>query len=210
MVLGAVSHRLRRRHQLGNLAGDGQGHPGSPGRGLGDAHVLVVQLDPEAGPEVPREHGGRLPVEDGVPGQPAREHLQATLAVHSRGFEQHQRLADQRDDARDEQLVGGLHGLAGAGSADVDDGLAHGLEDRLGGRDVLGFATHHDRQRALDGAGLAAADRRVEDPDPLDLRGLGDGQRGGRGDRAHVDEQQALARRVQHTLGTEDDRLDIG
>ena len=50
---------------------------------------------------------------------------------------------------------------------DVHDRLTDRAEHRLGRGEVLAGAAHHDRQRALDGPGLAAGDRRVEDPEAL-------------------------------------------
>src|SRR5580693_5373265 len=60
MVQPAVSLRLQRRHQL---RGDGakRDHHARLAGGRGDdAHVLVVQRDPEAGLEVASQHGGAL------------------------------------------------------------------------------------------------------------------------------------------------------
>ena len=58
--------------------------------------------------------------------------------------------------------------------ADVDDGLADGVEERLGGGEVLGLAADHDRQRGVLGARLAAGDRGVEQPEAHAPRLLGE------------------------------------
>src|SRR3712207_7909015 len=47
----------------------------------------------------------------------------------------------------DDDLVAGLDGLAGAGAADVDDRLAHRLEDRLGAGERRLVAADHDADR---------------------------------------------------------------
>ena len=82
-----------------------------------------------------------------------------------------ERLGDQLDGAGHDQLVGRLDGLTGAGRSDVHDGLADGLQHRAYGLDDVGVAADHDRQRGLDGPGLAAGDRGVDGLDAL-LGGL--------------------------------------
>ena len=63
-------------------------------------------------------------------GQPAAEDLQRGVGVDAVGLQEDDRLGEQLDVAGDDQLVGGLDGLPGAGGSDVHDGLADGLENR--------------------------------------------------------------------------------
>ena len=102
------------------------------------------------------------------------EHAARRKAAQQRGADlcgidaalarQCERLADGGQRAADDELIARLADLAGAGLADVDDPLriAHRFEDRPHRLDRSRVAADHDRERAVDGADLAAADRRVE------------------------------------------------
>lgn len=170
----------------------------------------MVQIDPESGLELPGQHGGGLAIEDAVAGQASGQDFQAAFAVDAGRLEQDDGLADQSDDPGHDQLVGRLHGLSGAMTADVDDGLAQVLEDRQGLLEGLFVAADHDRQGALDGSRFAAADRSVEHSHAR-LPGLlrhGDGGLGCDG--AHVDEQQVGPRRREDAVLSEHHIGDLG
>ena len=139
---------------------------------------------------------GALAVQHGAAGQAAAEHLQRGLHVHAVRLEEDDRLGEQLDVAGDDQLVRGLDGLPGARGPDVHDRLADGVEHGLGGLEVGGLAADHDREAALDRAGLAAADRGVEYPQPGLAPGLGHAHGDVRADRAHVDVERAGLRGV--------------
>ena len=66
--------------------------PATGGRGH-DAHVLVVQGEPEAGLQLTGEHGRALPVEHGAACEPAAEHLQRRVGVHAVRAQEHDRSA---------------------------------------------------------------------------------------------------------------------
>jgi hypothetical protein len=64
-----------------------------------------MQVHAEAGLELSHPHAGRLAVEDPASGQTAGERFDSTLCVDVMGLEEHQRLGDQLDRARDDELV---------------------------------------------------------------------------------------------------------
>jgi hypothetical protein len=81
-------------------------------RGGDDAHVLVMQVDPEAGLEVAREHVAGLSLQDSVPGQPSGQDGDRGLGVNAVGPQEHDGLGHQFDGARDDELVRRLDGLS--------------------------------------------------------------------------------------------------
>ena len=93
--------------------------------------------------------------------------------------------------------------------ADMDDSLADRVEDRPGGLDVGGLAANHDRQRAVHGPLLAAADRRVEHPDASRATGRGQCPRRVRAYCAHVDVEQPGCRVREHPVVAPRDRLHV-
>ena len=106
-----------------------------------------------------------------------------------------------------------LHALTtwpAADRPDVHDRLAERLEERLRTGEVLLGAAGHDRQRRLAGADVAAAHRRV---DPADAaaraHALGERARDHRRDRAHVDDERALARAGQQPVVAVEDLLHL-
>src|SRR4029079_16107612 len=111
MVKTAVSLRLERRDQLRDGGAERDHHAGFAGGGGDDAHVLVVQRDPEAGLEVAGQHGGALALEHGAAGQPAAQHPQRRLGVDAVGLEEHDRLGQQLQVARHDELVRGRERL---------------------------------------------------------------------------------------------------
>src|SRR6476469_1702631 len=66
-------------HQLGQDRAERDDHAGLPGRGGDNAHVLVVQVDPEARFEVAVEHVLTFLVQDGAACQAAAEDLERGL-----------------------------------------------------------------------------------------------------------------------------------
>lgn len=73
----------------------------------------------------------------------------------------------------------------------MDDGLPDDVQNRFGRREVLRGAADHDRQRRIDGAGLASGDRGVDQAEsPLGSLGR---EFGGdvRADAGEVDDQRA-------------------
>ena len=209
MVERAVAHGPGRRDELGDQAGEGQGHVRLAGGVQDDAHVLVVQVDPETRAELPGDHRLALEVEDAVGGQPAGQHVEPGLGVHAGGLQQHDGLADQPEDARHDKLVGGLDHLPGAVTADVHDGAPEDLEERPGGGEVGLVAAHHDRQGGLFGADLTAGDGRVQHPYGMLGGRASHRERGFRADRAHVDQQRAGPGGGQDPAVAEDDLLDL-
>ena len=82
-------------HQLGDQRAERVDHAGLPRGGGDDAHVLVVQVDPEAGLEVARQHVRPLLVEHRGTGQPAAEHLQGRLGVDAVRLQEDDGLGEQ-------------------------------------------------------------------------------------------------------------------
>ena len=62
------------------------------GRGGDDAHVLVVQVDPEAGLEVTREHVAGLSLENSVTGQTSGQYGHRGLGVNAVSLQKDDRL----------------------------------------------------------------------------------------------------------------------
>src|SRR5690606_15907040 len=143
VVQGPVARGAGGGHELG----DEGAHRGDDallaGGGGEDPQVLVVEVDAEARLEVAVEHLARLLVEH------AAEHLDRRGGVHAVGLEEDDGLGEEGDVPGDDELVGGLDGLPGAGRADVDDRPADGPEDLLGRGEVLLRAADHDRQRRV-------------------------------------------------------------
>src|SRR3954451_16558001 len=136
-------------------------------RGLqGDAEVLVVQVDAEAGREVVLEEVAAADLHDLVCREAAAEHLDDGRGIDAGLRAEHERLGDRLDPERDDDLVARLDDLARPDRSDVDDRLAERLEERLRAREVLLAAARHDRERRLAAADVAAADRRVDPADP--------------------------------------------
>ena len=210
MVEVAVALGLEAGQELGGHGAEGNDHPGLAGRLGDDAHVLVVERDPEAGGEVAGQHGRGLAVQDGAAGQAAGQDLDGRAGVDPGRLQEHDRLGHQLQGAGDDQLVGRLDGLAGPGRPDVDDRPADRLQHRPSVGDVGRLAADHDRQRALDRALLAAAHRGVKDAQaPLPAgRGQPPGHVGPDG--AHVDVQGARPGGGVDPVLAEGERLDVG
>src|SRR5919206_2393958 len=210
VVEGAVALGLEAGDELGDDRPERDDDPGLAGGGGHDAQVLVVQLDAEPGREVAAEHCRRLAVEDRVAGQAPREDPHRGLGVDPVGLQEDDGLRDQLDGAGDDELVGRLDRLAGAGRPHVHDGPADRLEDRPAVGEVLRTAADHDREGPVDRALLAAAHRGVEDADPALPARLGDPRRHVRADRAHVDVQGPRLGQAVEAVLADGDRLDVG
>ena len=164
----------------------------------GVVEVLDMQVDLEAGLEVAVHHHRDLRIHDRRTGQTAADGREDLLRVDTGHGRERVRLGAGRDVAGDDDLVGQLHGVARAVDvAAVDHGRAHDLQQvEILVKQCLRAAAH-DRQRAVDGLGLAAGDRRIHHMDTglfalrRDRLGLQ------RGNGAHVDDIQTLV----HTFG---------
>src|SRR5215213_9986088 len=179
------------------------------GRGTRDAEVLPVQIDAESRFELVSYHGWTLEFEHPAGGQSAGEHLDDLVRVDAGLGAKYQCLAHGRVIDGHDDLVTGLDDLTGSRPADVDDSLAHRLEERHCSVEVLSVATDHDTERTGDGTLVTAADWRVERPcTALTQRSVDLDRSGGR-DGAHVDEQMLLAHHWQHAVLAEDDVADI-
>ena len=170
----------------------------------------MVQVDPEAGIERAAEHVRLLLVEHFGPGQPAAEHLEGRLGVDAVGLEEDERLGEHLDVGADDQLVGRLDRLAGATRSDMHDGLADYVEDRLRRSEVFGVAADHDRERRVLRSGLAAGDRRVEEPEPFLGGDLGELRGHVGADAREVDDERARRRRREHPVVSGEDSLHVG
>lgn len=146
--------------------------------------VFDVQVDSEPGIELPVEHERRLGDPHRAAGQPAADGLIHQFRLHTGLRREDQRLGDGRDVQRHDHLIGQLGDVAHADVAHAHNRGRHRFEHRQAPVEDFLFASHHDRQRAVNRLGLAAADRRVQHLDAL-LRQLGGdfaaGQRGDRG-----------------------------
>ena len=176
-----------------------------------DAEVLVVELGLEARHVVALQDALAVDLEHAAGGEPAHQRLAHLGRIDAGLARDGERLAHRRQRAADADLVAGLAHLAGAGGADVHDalGVADGIEHRAHALERRRVAADHDRQRAVDGADLAAAHRRVEHrhaPGGGLLRQLpGDGRR----DRAHVDDDAALPHGLEYAAGAFEHQADV-
>ena len=117
-------------------------------------------------------------------------------------FRQHQRLGDGADVEADDDLIGGLGHLSGAGGADVGCRLAENVKHELGLFHGRVGPAGHDRQRAALGPDGAAGNRGVDviAAGRLDVPGkcaCGDDLGG-----AHVDDQTSRLKPADHPVRT--------
>ncbi len=108
MVEVAVTLGPHGTDQLGRQGAERDGDITLAGRGGDDAHVLVMQVDPESGLEVTRKHAGGLSLQDSVPRQPTGQYGDGSLGINTVGPQEDDRLGHQLDGARDNQRVRGL------------------------------------------------------------------------------------------------------
>ena len=78
--------------------------------------------------------------------------------------------------------------------------IAHDVEDRLDRRETGRVAANHDRQRAVDGADVTAADRGIEHRSTAFLRLRRKLPCGCGRDAAHVDDDCAWLHRLEHAV----------
>ncbi len=149
VVEAAVAIGLGGGHQLRDDGAERDDDAGLARGGRHDAEVLVVQLDAEAGLERPGQHVLALLVEHLAAGESAAEDRERRFGVDAVRLEERDGLGEQLDVAGDDELVGGLDGLARSVRADVDDGLADRVQDGTGGVEVGLLAADHDRQGRL-------------------------------------------------------------
>ena len=111
----------------------------------------------------------------------------------------------------EERLVHRLHRVAGADVAAVDDLLAERLEHGAHALEDRRVAADHDGQRPLLRADHAAAHRRVDEVDAV----CGEPRRAMRARRRRVagravDERRAAFQAGEQTVGSVEQRLDVG
>jgi hypothetical protein len=93
--------------------------------------------------------------------------------------------------------------------ADVDDQLAHRLEERAGALEVLRRPAGHDRQRAVLGLRARAGHRRVDERNAALRELAGDAAAVAGGDRRHVHAQRAIRGAFGDAVVAEQDLLDL-
>ena len=121
-----------------------------PGRGERDAHVLVVQVDPEPRRELAPTMDSPLEVQDPGAGQPAGQHVEPAPGSTPDASSSTIASATRRVDAADDELVGGLHGLPRPGGPTCT--IVVPTTSRIGraAAKSSGVAADHDRQGAVD------------------------------------------------------------
>lgn len=130
-----------------------------------DIEVLLVHPALETRFEIATEHALAVVFEDFRVGESAEQRLAYLAAVDAVFCRKSEGLGDRQHAHAGDDLVGRLGDLAGAASADMDDVPAHAREGRLGFGEGRFGTTGHDRQRAGDGADLAAGNRRIHEID---------------------------------------------
>ena len=191
----------------------GSGAPAASAASQHDARVLAVQSGAEAGLERAVEHPLAVHLEDlrcrrtrrAAPRAPSRRSTPAARASTSAS-------ATASIVAATTSWLHALRDLAGARS-DRRARSSLPIASKIGvarANAPLG-AADHDRERPVDRAHLAAANRRVEHrrrrvaAEPLRERARRTGI-----DRAHVDDQRPGAAPPEHAVGTEHHLLDVG
>ena len=128
--------------------------------GLGGVHhvvqVLDVQVDAEAGLEVLVHHHGRFGVHDGAAGKAALDGLEDLFRFHAAHLAHLEGFRQGGDVHGHDGLVAQLGHVARTHVAAQHHGGPHLLKDGLVLVKELLVAAHHERQRAVDGLGLAA------------------------------------------------------
>jgi hypothetical protein len=110
------------------------------------------------------------------------------------------------------ELVARLADLPSTGCANMNDalGIAHGFEHRANTVERGSITAHHDRESAVDGTDLSAADRRIEQRSTRLAGRRRQSHRYGRRNRAHVYYHGAWLHGAEHTISTSQHALDIG
>ena len=131
-----------------------------------DAHVLAHPLGGEA-EALGLQLVHRLPAILHLPGlrRAFRDDRDDFLDVQLVALGECDRFGQTLGDADDADLVHHLGELARAGAADQRGHLGVGVDHRLRALEFGRVAAAHDAELAVDGAGLAARDRRVDEAD---------------------------------------------
>ncbi len=156
-----------------------------------DAQILLMHPGLEAGLEIAVEHALAMVLQNLRVSETTQQgftdprRVDAAFRREIEGFG-HCGHADAG-----KNLVAGLGHLPRAARADQRDRLAHRFEQRLHFLEHFRLAAHHDGQRGIDRADLAARHRRVKKFDALGGQFGADLARRIGIDRAHVDDDQA-------------------
>ena len=207
-----LEHRLR--HDRVVVLATSRGHrgvqqlldDGRHGRGavvLGQrrdhvAHVLREQMRLESRLVGALERTLAVHFEHAALGEAAEQRFANFARVDAGLARERERFGDDGQRAADHHLVAQLAQLTRTRLADVHDllGIPHHVEDAASRHaNACCVAADHDRERAVDGADVAAADRRVEHRRATCLRAFGKPTGRTRRDAAHVDDDGAWLQR---------------
>ena len=133
----------------------------------GVVDVLQVDGDPGTGGEVPAQELGDLSVHHCALGKAALDGVKKGLRIQPGLFRKGECLSHGAQMDAHHHVVGHLGGAAAAGGPHVGGGLTHHQQVRPDLVKDLFLAAAHDDQGAAVGAGLAAADRRVQQMEAL-------------------------------------------
>src|SRR5450830_1187659 len=194
VVVGGHAVGLESLQDLHHGSGEPYRHAESVGGVERVREVFYVELNAETRIEVAVQDHRDLRVHDGRTGESAFDGIEHSFGVHAGLGGKHEGFRYGRDVECDDYLVREFGDVAAADLADQDDGGAHLLEDRFDCLEYFRVAADHDGQRALNGLGLAAGNRRVDHGDALFLDSRIDFLGGAGGDRTHVYEDGAFLR----------------
>src|SRR5262245_46870075 len=111
MIEFAVATLTRGGHDLGDGRGECENEAGLARSCADDAHVLVVQIDPEARLERPSEHVWSLLIEHFGTSKTASDDLQGGFGVNAVRFEEDHGFCESLNIRTDYELVRCLDGL---------------------------------------------------------------------------------------------------
>jgi hypothetical protein len=160
MVQTAVALRPGSGHQLCGECTERNHDIAFSGCGRDNAHVLVMQVDPETRFEIASKHASRLAFEDSASSGAAGEHRDGSLGVYPVRAQETMASATSSMFPATDQLVRGLHGLAGTRRTNQHHGGAYSVEDRLYRIKVRAIGSDHDGKSALDGSRFTASPAR--------------------------------------------------
>ena len=192
VVQAAVAARDHGGDQLADDCTERDSHAGLAGRAVTMPMSLWCRASRKPGLNSPASMRRALAGQHGAASQAAAEHLQRRLHVDAVRLEEHDRLGDQLDVARDDELVGGLDGLprpAGPTWTIVfptasSTGLAASKSSASPPTMIDRLASIAPASPPLTGASSTRS--------PRSPAGLGDPHGDVRPDRAHVDVERAL------------------
>ena len=190
--------------------GAGQGDLFLLGHGKCQAQVLQEVLDHKARLPVAHERLGRQRVHGAGAARAAQDHLAGLVEVEAGLLGKGERVGHAHHGGRERDLVGELCRLALAGSAKAVDLGGERLEDRADGLDVGLGRADDQRERARDGAGVAAGDRAVKGVLAVGLGRLGDIARELGGAGSEVDQVGAGLGSSEQTVAGKINLLDVG